>query len=317
MERLLDKISFRYSDPLITSICNRKAEGCRAFTLNFNQNEDSFIQSDTAFIIPSFQIHHDVNLKKPASAYLSAMRDLIKQLVCHFPSIFEETKYYFDSSEILKPCFVQLMTENSNDYLYLFRLDLNIRLADSEIIEQASNDFTASFRTSKLFFESLIIPIKKPVLNEKGGDIPIKKMFSSTWVGETGTGYHLNGEWIDREVTKFLSQLLLPEGIRNYPYYPVTCDFNTICCSPPVITPPGRLHFLKYLDSCLPFLEPHAMQIESELKKDRFSKTSPLFTGLKKKVPDQWTKIWSSLTISPYLNENEMKEYLLEIELQQ
>jgi len=106
--------------------------------------------------------------------------------------------------------------------------------------------------------------------------------------------------------------VFLPENIRSYPYYPFKCDFNTICLTPADISPSGRKNFLTYMHKSLPMITKDIGKIEEEFKTEKFSKTSPLYIELKKKIPDEWTKIWSSLKISPYLNENEMKEYLLE-----
>ena len=195
------------------------------------------------------------------------------------------------------------------------RLDLNIRLSDSMIVQQGTNDTTPEFNTDKLYFESLIIPIDKPDFNSSGGEIPIHRLFNSTWIGETGTGYHINGQWIDREATKMLSALYLPEDMRTYPYYPFRCDFNTVALAPPDLTLRGRKRLLTYLHKSLSMITTDIPVIEETLKKENFSKSLPAYSKLKKAIPDEWTKIWSSLKISPYLNENEMKEYKLEFEL--
>ena len=315
MEKLLDKISFRYSDPEITGFLNAPEPSDIDFTLNFNQNEDSFLKSEREFTVPSFAVHHDVSIEKPSEEYLSSMRRLIRELTAIYPSVFRGTKYYFDPSEILNPCFIQFFKAQDAFYLYLFRLDLNIRLADCRILTQATNDRTAEYSSSKLFFESLLIPAERSEQNGSALNIPVKRLFSSTWIGETGTGYHLNGQWIDREVTKFLSRLFLPENLRNYPYYPLCCDFNTVCCAPSDLSPEGRKFFLTYFHRLLPFIDPEISDIENEFKSEKFDKQNPLYLELKKKVPDEWTKVWSSLKISAYLNENEMKEYLLEFQL--
>ncbi|MBI9105762.1 MAG: hypothetical protein JEZ04_03400 [Spirochaetales bacterium] len=315
MEKLLDTISFRYSDPQIIGLLNEITSEPSGYSYNFNQNEDSFIKNNTDFSVPAIAIHHDVSKQKPSDEYLDTLRTLFANLFRIFPDVFAGTRYFFDAAEILRPCFIQIFKAEDSYYLYLLRIDLNIRLSDCSINISATNDRTAAYSSQKLFFESLLIPIKKPDLTTRGGEIPINRLFSSTWTGETGTGYHLNGQWIDREITKLISTVFLPENARTYPYYPFKCDFNTVCFSPPILNPEGRRSFLTYMHKSLPMIIADIRKIETELKTEKFRKDMPLLLELKKKVPAEWTKIWSSLKISPYLNENEMKEYLLEFRL--
>ena len=312
MEKLLDTIVFKYSDPVISDILANISDSTADYPLFFNQNEDSFIKSHTSFHVPPFSIHHDVSDIEPEEEYRESLHSLISELAGLFPGIFSGTKYFFDASEVLRPCFIQIFKIEERYYLYLLRLDLNIRLTDSEIITQGTNDKTPDFETEKLFLENLIIPIHKPEIGSSGGNIPIDRLFKSTWVGETGTGYHINGEWIDHELTKILSALYLPEGLRSYPYYPFKCDFNTVALCPASLSIAGRKNFLSYLHKALPIIEPDLPAIEEGLKKEKFTKELDLYTSIKQKIPEEWTKIWSSLKIRPYLNENEMREYSLE-----
>ncbi|HAK47500.1 MAG TPA: hypothetical protein DCO79_16465 [Spirochaeta sp.] len=314
MEKLLDTIVFKYSDPEISNICANTIVTDNEYPLFFSQSEDTFIKSDSPFHIPSFSIHHDVEQIVPSEEYLSALRSVITKLAGIFPNIFVGTRYYFDPAEVLRPCFIQIFKIEDCHYLYLLRLDLNIRLSDNEIITQATNDKTAEFTTEKLVLESTIIPIHKPDISASGGEIPINRLFKSTWVSESGSGYHINGEWIDRELTKILSALYLPDNTHSYPYYPFKCDFNTVTLCPAALSAPGRKGFLSYLHKSLPMIKPVLPDIEAVLRNEKFSKDLPIYIDLKRRIPDEWTKTWSSLKISPYLNENEMREYSLEYE---
>ena len=315
MEKLLDVISFNYSDPEISGILTSIEAKRSDSAIHFSQNEDAFIKSDSSFKVPSFSIHHDVNLKKPSDGYLRNLRELTGTLTRSFPGLFEGTRYFFDPAEVLRPCFIQVFKLEESYYLYLFRPDLNIRLSDSKIITSSTNDATAEYETEKLYFDSVFIPIHKPDITAAGGKIPIHRMFRSTWLGESGSGYHINGQWIDNELTKMLSALYLPEHKRSYPYYPYRCDFNTVCFFPADLTLPGRKGFLSYLHKSLPYITPYIPFIEEGMKKEEFSREHHVYMALKNKIPDEWTKVWSSLKIKPYLNENDMKEYLLEFKL--
>lgn len=308
----MNTISFKYSDPEIAGLLKRIPNQNGDYSINFNQSEDSFIKCSSEFQVPSFTIHHDVSKSKPSDEYLKSLRKVTTDLIELFPDVFAGTRYFFDPAEILRPCFIQIFKAEESYYLYLLRLDLNIRLSDCHTISSATNDVTAVYTSNRLFFDSNIIPINKPEISASGGNIPINRLFSSTWIGETGTGYHINGQWIDREITKFISSIFLPEGIRTYPYYPFNCDFNTVCFTMANLTPAGRKSFLTYLHKSLSMINTEIEKIENEFKTEKFSKTDPLYLELKKKIPGEWTNFWSSLKISPYLNENEMKEYLLE-----
>ena len=315
MEKLLDTIIFRYSDQVISEIIGPLSDETDNYPVFFSQNEDQFIRSATPLHIPAMGIHHDVESIKPSEDYLSTLRTVIESLSAVFPALFTGTRYYFDPAEVLRPCFIQVFKSENRHYLYLLRLDLNIRLAESRIINPATNDMTADFETERLYFENMFLPINKPEITSAGGSIPIERLFKSTWVGETGAGYHLNGEWIDHELTKMLSALYLPPKKKSYPYYPFRCDFNTVAFCPPLISPKARRYFLGYFHRTLPILLADLPDIEAGLKEAPFSRDLPLYLELKKKIADEWTKTWSSLKISPYLNENEMREYRLEYEL--
>lgn len=312
MEKLLDVISFNYSDPEISGILNSAVDQKAAYSIHFSQNEDSFVKCGSSFKVPSFSIHHDVNLKNPSDNYLKALRTLMSTLVSAYPGLFEGTKYFFDPAEVLRPCFIQVFKLEDSYYLYLLRPDLNVRLSESNILTSSTNDTTAEYETEKLYFDSIFIPIDKPDITASGGKIPIKRMFRSTWVGESGSGYHINGQWIDIELTKILSALYLPENKNAYPYYPFRCDFNTVCFFPADLSLAGRKGFLSYLHKSLPLIKPNLPNIEAGMKTEEFSRKHPLYIDLKKKITEEWTKTWSYLKISPYLNENDMKEYILE-----
>ncbi len=312
MEKLLDTINFKYSDPEISALLADISDQKTGYSIRFNQNEDAFIECGKSFRVPTFPVHHNVQDIKPSEQYLNSLRTLTAVLINEFPDIFLSTRYFFDPAEILRPCFIQVFRVEESYYLYLFRPDFNIRISDSSIIRQSTNDATAEFETDKLYFESLFIPISKPDITTSGGQIPIKRLFRSTWVGESGTGYHINGQWIDRELTKMLSALYLPEGHKIYPYYPFRCDFNTVCFFPADISPRGRKNFLSYMHKALPLIEPSLPEIEEGIKNEQYSKTHPLYIKLKKNFTPEWTKIWTSLKIKPYLNENDMREYSLE-----
>ncbi len=313
MEKLVSSLSFNITDPGITEILNNLNGQKGVYTNHFNQNEEAFLKTEEEFTVPAFKIHHDPGEPDPGREYIEALRGLVSTLSEIFPQVFKGTSYYFDPAEILRPCFIQLIQAEKKYYLYLFRPDLNIHYSDAEITVPGTNDKTEAYSTRKLFFESLIIPVEKPETEPGFDTINIKRMFRSTWAGESKKGYDKSGQWIDHEVTKLLSSVLMPEGKRIYPYYPIRCDFNTVCLSPPELSPEGRKKLLPLFIRFSDLIAPDTLQIEQYFKINNFEKDSDIYKSIRSKVPEEWTKIWTSHTISPYLNESDMKEYLFEV----
>lgn len=313
MEKLVSSLSFNITDSGITQILNNINGQKGSYTSHFNQNEEAFLKTEVQFTVPAFKIHHDPGEPDPGKEYIEAMRSLLNNLSEIFPQVFKQTAYFFDPAEILRPCFIQLIESEQLHYLYLFRPDLNIHYSDADITVPGTNDKTEAYTTHKLFYESLLIPVADAASVQEFNQINIKRMFRSTWAGESKKGYDKSGQWIDHEVTKLLSSVLMPEGKRIYPYYPVRCDFNTVCLAPPELSPVGREKLLPLFNRFSDLIEPEILQIEQYFKTHNFEKNSELYKSIRSKVPEEWTKIWTSHTISPYLNESDMKEYLFEI----
>lgn len=250
--------------------------------------------------------------QRPSDEYLTAIRILIKDVSARFPGVFFNTRYFFDPAEILRPCFIQIYRISEDYYLYLFRPNLEIHLADSVIINQATNDESAAYTSRRLFYDSLFIPIDKPSLSADGGEISVRRLFSSTWMGESGSGYRLNGQWADRDLSKYLSTIFTPVGFRIYPYFPFRCDFNTLCLYPFSPSAAARKLALPLLHKAFSFIAPYAGRIEDDFRSGSFSADSEPYKNMALRIPSEWTNFWTSLKIKPYLNSNDMKEYLLE-----
>jgi len=117
---------------------------------------------------------------------------------------------------------------------------------------------------------------------------------------------------MDADLTKFFSKLLLPKGLRSYPYYPFVCRYRTVCHVVVHLSPEGRREQVPYLHKAFQFLQPEMRNIEAALRGSEFSEALPTFQAIKQRVPDYWKDLWSSLRVTPYLNENDMKEYKIE-----
>jgi len=314
MEQLLNEIRPGYSDRVI----NQKLQSPHStlekpYSHHYNQSEEYFVQVPEAFVVPRFPIHHDVRQTVPRTDYSNALHDFIDAMLPHVPDFFSDLSYFFDPTEIQKPCFYRIYKIGEKYFLFLLRINLQYRPLEHELIERGSNDYTAVYRTNRLYLESDCIPLES-VLTEMGKIVSFKihQTISNTWIGETGKGYLVRGIWIDTELTKFFTKLFIAEGQRIYPYYPFTCKYKTICMTILGPTPERRRKILPYLQGALQFLEPHLERIQQSLKTVPFSEGLPLFKELREKVNSNYKKLWTNLAVTAYLNRQEQKEFRIE-----
>jgi hypothetical protein len=312
MEKKLNSITISSNSKLIDNILAVESKS-DIYTLHYNQNEESFVKLETEFIVPHFPVHHDSGKNLPEKSYLDSLAKLLTQLIPFTGTIFSNLTYFFDQTEIFHPCFYQVYKYKEQLYLYLIRLDLLFKPSDGIIIESGSNDVTNSYKTSHLYLESNLIPITGySSQNGKISAFNVEQNISDTWIGESGRGYLLEGIWMDLELTKYLSRLFLPEGKKIYPYYPFTCKYRTLCHTLADLTTNGRKKHLLYLHTARAFALPRLEEIQEELKKESFSTSLPVFKKMNKKVPDFWINVWKNLNIKTYLNQKDMKEFLVE-----
>ncbi len=313
MRKIHNEITVHSASKEINDVLKNNYKMKKVHTTHFNQNEEFFLKLPAPFIIYSFPIHHDVTIPVPGKTYISALKDLLLQLLPVLPSVFSRVTYFFDPAEIFHPSFYQVLKFKEQMYLYLLRLDLSFRPNDGEILIRGTNDTTNRFKTQNVFLESDLIPLKD-VVTEKGKvkKFIIEQNISQTWIGETGRGYYIEGIWIDSELTKFLSKLFIPEGKTLYPYYPFTCKYRTLCNTLIDLSPEGRKQHLIYLHKARAFVLPALEQIQQSLHHKPFSTDLPEYKTLKSKVPLFWKNVWRPFTVKPYLNDFDMKEYSIE-----
>ncbi len=316
MEQLLNEIKVVHLDGEINRLLAAIPEDAIGYIpgVKFNQSEELFMELEDEVLVPRLPIHHDVLKLEPEEAYMVRLRDLIRRISARIPAAFQGLTYTFDPAEILKPCFFRLYKIDDSIYLYLLRLDLAWRPFETTLIEAGSNDVTACYKTSHLYFESEIIPLQYVGWDEgKAKSFTIRQVVSNTWIGESGRGYRVHGVWMDPELTKFFSKLVLPEGVRTYPFYPLFCKYKTICASAPVLRAEYRRKALPLLHRTLNFIVPEMENIQNSLKDSEFSDKMPLFAELRNRVPTTWRDIFQGYATKPYLNDRDMKEFSLEI----
>lgn len=297
-------------DEEIDALLRREQPPGTAYTRHFNQSEDFFLKLDTPFEVPSFSIHHDVREHTPAGRYREALRNFVDSIQKLVPGVFQELRYAFDPTEILRPVFYKLFRADGQVYLFHIRIDLVFRPQLHEIVKKGTNDTTPVYRTNQLTMEVSVVPIREVQQSDTGTPLfVVDQMISDTWIGETGRGYFVQGIWIDADLTKFFSKLILPRGKRVYPYYPFNSKFRTICHTPVTLEATNRGATIPVLHRVRGFLAPHVERIQSILREEAFSESLPLFEEIKATVPAELEKPWETLSMKVYLNDEDMKEF--------
>ena len=312
MKLTAGEVRLTSSDAEINAMLQRPAPDAVGFSRHFSQGEDFFIRLGRSFVVPSFSIHHDINENRPDRGYLQTLRTLIDTLQQLAPEVFDGLTYTFDPAEVLRPTFFQLYRVGEDNYLYLLRVDLVCRPQKHQILEKGTNDTTPVYRTSELVLDLDVIPLRELITSDGktvGG--VIDQMISDTWIGETGRGYFVQGIWLDTDLTKFFSKLILPTGKRIYPYYPFSSKYRTICHHPIGLNGDERRRAVPLLHRYKQFLRPHLEQIELVLREEVFSESIPLYSEIRAGVPPEWQAVFAPLSMAVYLNDEEQKEFEL------
>ncbi len=310
---MTNQIKLTYTDNEINDLLGSISGDHEALTRHYNQVEEFFLIIRENFSVPRLPIHHDIREPRPEQEYLARLKEVLNQIIPLAPQVFMDLTYIFDPAEILRPCFFKLYRIEDCQYLYLLRLDLTYRPQVHTILEKGNNDFTAYYSTRSLFMEANFIPLDRVTVNTgKINDFLIKQTISNTWVDETGRGYFVQGIWIDNELTKFFSKLFLPPGKKTYPFYPYICKYKTICHSLIHFSPESRKLYLPNLHKALNFLIPFMEEIETSMKNVNFSVENDTYKRLKQNVPESWCEIWKNLEVEVYLNEQDMREFIIE-----
>ncbi|MFW5785735.1 MAG: hypothetical protein ACOCYC_00705 [bacterium] len=313
MEQILGRIELGTSDRETNDLLRDAEAKPVPYTRHYSQGEDFFIRLDRTVEVPHLPIHHDVRSTRPTKSYIEPLRSFLSQVVPALAEVFSELTYFFDPGEIMRPAFFRLYKVEDTTYLYLLRLDLHYNPNLFEVIDNGSNDVAPAFRTDRLFMDADLIPIERILYRDNAiSGFEVEQLVSQTWIGETGRGYFVQGIWLDRELTKFFSKLFLPKGRRFYPYYPFTCKYRSICHTVVDLTSQGRKALLPLLHRVRGFLLPHMDEIQDALRQTTFSEELPEFERLWNQVPPRWRETFNNLRVRPYLNEADMKEFILE-----
>jgi hypothetical protein len=318
VEQVSNEIRVGYVDPGLNEALAAVGGVTRPFSRHFNQFGDLFLLLEAEYTVPSLPVHHDVRQRRPSPQYLARMRETLASLAGLAPQVFRGLAYFFDPTEVLRPCFFQVSRPGDDAFLYLLRLDLAMRPAEAEVVERGTNDTTARWKSRKLFVEPAIVPlVEAPPGNGAPQAFRALQAISDTFIGESsvhGTpfGYDRQGVWMDPRLTRFFSRLFLPAGASVHPFYPFLCHYKTVCCLPLDMSAEGRRVAIPRLQRALAFLLPVMDRIQSALGAQDFTEDLEIYRELKKKVPEKWYEPWRGVRVEAYLNERDRKEYRID-----
>jgi hypothetical protein len=315
MEQILNEISVASPDLRINGLLSSIPEAAvnADCAVRFNHNEELFLELGTSIEVPRFPIHHDIRDKKPSEDYLASIRDLAGKLAELLPGVFRGLAYSFDPTDPLKPRFYKLYKVEDSIYLFLLRLDLVFRHFQGEVIEPGTNDVTPIYRTKRLYVDSELIPLEGVnTYRGQATSFKVRQLVSETWIGETGRGYLQHGIWMDNDLTRFFTKLVLSEKASLYPYFPLYCKYKTVCAQPVPPTPERRKYLLPLLHRSIAFLAPEMDRIQASLRTRKYSESLPEYLDIRARIPASWRGVLADYFIKSYLNARETKEYALE-----
>lgn len=316
MIRPTGQLQTAYSDPEVNRYLRASTSVHEPYTRHFSQNEEFFLRVPRVVEVPAFPVHHDLTEQTPDPRLSEATRSVVEQLHAMNSDILGGLTHLFDPSNNQRPAFFRLYRIKETAYLYLLRLDLGYRPTRATRVERTSNTETATYRTRDVFVEADLFPLTNVVTKDDRLErVDLEQTISDTWIGETGRGYMRAGMWLDRDLTKFFSRMLLPDGVQTYPYYPFTCKYRTVAHTVIELHEEQRRRSVQLLHRARTLLIPHMREIEESLrgvKKNGFSEHMPTFVRLKQLVGDEWNKPWAGFSIRRYLNDEDEREFEVE-----
>ena len=314
VEQVSNEIRVRYTDAAVNAIIEGIGEATSPLGRHFSQNEDFFLQLEGEYSVPHIPIHHDVRVPRPSQEYLSILMGVVEQVARLAPQVLKGLTYFFDPAEILRPCFFQVFRIEERWYLYLLRVDLVMRAAESTVRERGTNDTTPWYTSRRLFLEDTVIPLAEVVREDGEGDVlPRERDDLADLDRRAGPGLLRAGDLDGYRPDQVLQPPLPAPEQEDLSLLSVPVQVQD--CLPGLdqsfSAGPRKRHSLAPSRSCVPG-PPYLDQIQEEMKNTPFSEEVPFFQALKAKVPADWYEAWSSLRVEAYLNAADMREYKIE-----
>jgi hypothetical protein len=276
----------------------------------FTQEEELFVRLSEPLLVASIDIHHDVTKITPSAEYVGFIQHLSSELARRLPALFSGLTWFFDPRDTLHPLFIQMLGAKDKRYLYVLRVDLTWRARFCEVLERGSNSRTPKYRTNSLFIESEILPLETLYSSATEKRLHLAKLFQNTWKGESGRRYHVEGQWIDQDITKFVTRAVLSPGRKTFPFYPLRCRFNTLSAACIELDSQGRRKAATILELAWTQLAKRAPEIQSRLQEIPFTEDDHLLLKVREACQPLVEPRLGNYRLEAYLNSHEQKEYL-------
>ncbi len=270
------------------------------------QNEEIYYLLSEPIRIKSFPIHHDLRHDQPYETYKQVIESTFSQVIPQIPNVFEGTQWRFEARDPFHPSFFQVFDCNGRSYVFLIRFDLSLRPRLSTVLSKGTNDMTADFETHYLFVTPEILPLDTTLSTDD--KLFVLWLFNSTWIGEKGRGYYLQGIWMDDSITQLVSRLISPPGTSLHPFFPIKCRYQSLSATLLFPTPIARKSVVTNLDTVLSALNGRFIEVQENLRNLDDAKALKLEDELR---GQHLLKLQTMLPIfaSPQINTWNMKEY--------
>lgn len=258
--------------------------------------------------IPSLPIHHHFQKAEPSSSYLTAIEGWLHRLRRLLPESFLGMQWGFEPSNALSPA----LFEEVGPFLMVIRFDLSFRRAFHRLVKRGDNDRTAEYETDRVFFTFDFLPLLPK--QREAGCYDVRPLFDTTWVGEKGRGYYLQGIWMDDSLTEFFSRLVHPDLEISFPYYPLRCRFRSLSANTPNLDQGTRSRLVHLLQKILDLPDNVFKEIQITLKnQDRISGADLIQTYRQKLGLDGPFPIPDVKIKSKRLAENGQVEFIVDV----
>lgn len=213
-----------------------------------------------SLIVPSLPIHHDIRKDIPSPQYLSSIEVWLDRLRELLPESFVGMRWGFEPSNALQPALFEVI----GDFLMVVRFDLTYRRGFHQLIKRGDNDRTPEYQTSRLFFTFDFLPLLSH--RSSSDHFSVRPLFETTWLGEKGRGYYLQGIWMDDSLTDFFTRLVDPEFEKSFPFHPVRCRFRSLSANTTFLRKESRSTLAALLQKLLELTDNDFKDIQMSLK---------------------------------------------------
>ncbi len=284
------------------------ADDAVGVTMHLDEAERFFLRLPERIQVPSFPIHHQMDIETPPDTYRRSLYELIRQIAREVPGLLAGLTYHFDPRHIFHPVFLRTEEVKNTPVIVRVQFDLGISPKRHAIERAATNDKTAQYVTRDIYTDIDIVPAHRVP-----GAVPeIRRVINNTWIGETGRGYIAQGIWMDRDLSRFFSALVEADGRSLYPYLPFSCRFGSISHRPPAWRRSDVSRAAERLTVLHEILTPIIDDITGVLQFEAFSRSHSLFKRIRKSVPAWLREAFESVDIRAYLRDDGRKEFYID-----